>query len=686
MRTNLESSIKKAVKYDGGKSLSGKKKYLPDQVLVLFKDGVSETRRREILSKAGILKTLFRTGPEKKKNIYLFRLRPGVSVVEAVQSLEKFPEVALAEPNYVRMPAYTPNDPDFSKQWALKNVGQYGGIPGADIDAENAWDIERGLSTTVTVAVIDSGIDLSHPEFVNKLWRNPSEVPGNFLDDDGNGYIDDVNGYNFAGISQLWWNAEWWLGDSLGTAFAQSIKGTGQKLTHIGIMVAKHGNPTNPIKVSVRSRLDGPDIAFYQVSPDEIPTFYPDEIYKPLNKEVLLENGKTYYIVVDAGANSASDFYVITDNSKVQSGYYGDAFLDGYEYVKDSATPWQAFPDDDLYFRTNPNAYPRDDSGHGSHVSGIIAAQGDNNYGIAGVSFGAMIMPLKASGGPLFESASIIDAIYYAADNGAKIINLSFGGGDYSALEQQAISYAFEKGISIFAAAGNDSASTPFYPAAYEHVIAVSSTNNRDERSWFSNYGSYVDVSAPGQYIYSTVPTYSGKSFDFYSGTSMASPMAAGVAALIYSLDPTIPPGEVESVLEKTADDLGAQGWDQYFGSGRINAYRALLSISDAIPPKIEISGVEYGYFYKNPVTIYVSFFDENLEATSITLNGTPFVSGTTVSDEGSYTLVAIARDKAGNESSKTVTFVIDMTPPQITISGVVEGTTYTTLSPLYFP
>ena len=130
----------------------------------------------------------------------------GASVESAAAELESYAEVEYAEPNYYVFPQYVPDDSYFSRQWGLNNTGQdvngVVGTPGADIGAAAAWDIERGLSNPVTVAVLDSGIKFDHPDLDGSIWTNEDEIPDNGIDDDGNGYVDDAHGYNFAGISQ----------------------------------------------------------------------------------------------------------------------------------------------------------------------------------------------------------------------------------------------------------------------------------------------------------------------------------------------------------------------------------------------------------------------------------------------------------------------------------------------------
>lgn len=210
---------------------------------------------------------------------------------------------------------------------------------------------------------------------------------------------------------------------------------------------------------------------------------------------------------------------------------------------------------------------------HGTHVAGIIAGKIDNYMGGSGVAPHTKIMPINVFDGDGAYSSDVIKAIYYAVDNDADIINMSLGNYYYSWLYQEAINYAHDAGLVIIAAAGNDATSTPSYPAAYEHVVSVASTTSSDYPSYFSNYGSTIDVSAPGSYIYSTLP------YDQYgkmSGTSMAAPVVSGVAALIKAKEPFLTGDQIVKRLTDTADDLGVKGKDEDYGYGRVNAAKAV--------------------------------------------------------------------------------------------------------------
>ena len=223
------------------------------------------------------------------------------------------------------------------------------------------------------------------------------------------------------------------------------------------------------------------------------------------------------------------------------------------------------------------NSDPSDDNGHGTHVAGIIGAESNNGQGIAGVSWGAKIMPVKVlnSWGSGYLS-DVANGIIYAADNGADVINLSLGSSYYSSTLQSAIDYAYNKRVTVVAAAGNGGNSTINYPAGCNHVIGVGATDQNDVKASFSTFNSSVDVSAPGVSIASTWYRGSGYSYALASGTSMATPHVAGLAALLLSDDSSRQPDDIEDLMKFTADDLGSPGRDDYYGEGRINAELAV--------------------------------------------------------------------------------------------------------------
>ncbi len=663
--------------------------YRPGEVLVRFSSGDVGARVAAFLEGAGlagVMEEVFREGEEV---LALLELDEGVPVEGAVRLLSPLAGIIYAEPNYIAHAAYTPADPGYPNQWGMNNSV----TPGADIDAPGAWDMERGFSDPVTVAVIDTGVDATHPDLDGKIWDNAGDIPGNGADDDGNGYADDAAGFNWAGITQSLYGyydsaegREYWTirymgySDYPGRRCAQSILGTGRQLTHVGLILQKEGSPAQDVKVSLRDTRDGVDRAAITITPGEVDTYNGilnplySEIYKPLSTPVMLEAGTVYYLVVETANNSSSDFYYLFENRGTpdpNTDQY-DPYRDGHDSIWQKSA-WEDFPDNDLYFRTNPNASPRDDNGHGTHVSGIAGAEEGNGEGGVGVSFGAKIMPLKVldcSGSGSY--AGIVAAIRYAADNGAEVINISLGGEFYSQALQDAVDYAHGAGAAILAASGNSGDSTMHYPAGCGNVIGVGATTNTDVIAGFSTHNSSVDLSAPGLGIYSTMPTYPvalnsweyAQGYDYLSGTSMATPMAAGLAALVRSAEPRYGPAQVEQWMEQSADDLGSPGRDDYFGYGRINAYRTLTEM----PPFPEVNGLAPTYGeVGTPVTVGGSAFGPSRGSSYVSFGGVQAAQYVSWSDT-----VVVCRVPAGASGKTQVT----VTTPAGTSNAVPFGVT----------
>jgi len=250
-----------------------------------------------------------------------------------------------------------------------------------------------------------------------------------------------------------------------------------------------------------------------------------------------------------------------------------------------------------------------DDLGHGTHVAGVIAAGTDNSIGIAGVSFRSRIMPVKVLNSKGYAKYSdVAKGIVYAADHGAKVINLSLGGYTSSSYLQDAVSYAWSKGAVVVAAAGNDKSDKPFYPAACTDAIAVSATDRNDARASFSNYGSYISVAAPGVSIYSTYWRRGSNYYASMNGTSAAAAHVSGVAALLLSQDGTMTNAAVRKLIEGETDDRGNPGWDRYYGHGRVNAYRALKAAESTPSPSLSYGiSINDGALYVNTVEVELS-------------------------------------------------------------------------------
>ncbi len=338
--------------------------------------------------------------------------------------LKNYPGVEWCEPEYVYETDYIPNDQLYATQWHLDKI-----------QSPQAWDVTKGDSTII-IAIVDTGIDWDHPDLSANIWINSDEIPGNGVDDDNNGFIDDIRGWDFGGLN---------------------------------------GTPDN--------------------------------------------------------------------------------------------NPMEDRPD------------------HGTHVAGIASAVTDNSIGVASIGYKSRLMAVKTSRDDVRDQSgrALIsygaDGILYAANNGAKVINLSWGGGGYSVFLQETINYAVSQGALVVAAAGNNSSSTAFYPSAYNGVLSVASTGSDDKKSNFSNYGTTVDVSAPGSSINST---WQNDTYIYSSGTSMASPLTAGLAALVFHVFPSFNPLQVAEQIRANCDDIYSLNptYNYLLGKGRINAFNAVGNTS----------------------------------------------------------------------------------------------------------
>jgi len=372
--------------------------------------------------------------------------------------------------------------------------------------------------------------------------------------------------------------------------------------------------------------------------------FYNDE-YGGINMESAWEvstgDSSVVVAVIDTGV-AYEDYVESTRRGRSKTIVYEQApdlsetnFVPGYDFVND-------------------DPHPNDDEGHGTHVTGTIAQSTNNNMGVAGIAFNTSIMPVKvldSRGSGTYTD--IADGIYFAANNGADVINMSLGGPNASITLEEALAYAYNKGVTIVAAAGNDGSDTVSYPAAYNaYVIAVGATRYDETLAYYSNYGPDLDLVAPGgdtnvdqngdgypdgilQQTFGNTPTDWG--YYYYQGTSMATPHVAAVAALVIASGVT-GPDNVRKVLQSTAKDLGAPGWDPVYGWGRVDAAAALgyapepvhnIAVTGISAPGSVISGdqASIGVTVANP-----GDFDETFSLTLTDLTDGVDIGSTTVS------------------------------------------------------
>ena len=554
-RVSQRANIMQRVSQKSAKRAETKTNYAENELIVKFKTssatpaminskelspkntGKSSINKLNKKFSAKKLEKVFKEEAGKNKKdlrfatIYKVKTSKGINIKNAVEEYKKDPNVEYAQPNYRYKKDQIPNDTYYNDLWGM-----------AKIQAPQAWDINTG-SSDVVVAVIDTGVDYNHEDLAANMWTNVGEVPGNGIDDDGNGYIDDTKGWDFF--------------------------------------------------------------------------------------------------------NNDND--------------------------------------------------PFDDHSHGTHVSGTVAGVANNAKGVAGVSWNSRIMALKfLSGSGYGYSSDAAVATRYAADNGAKVINNSWGayGSPYEDQTlSDALDYAHDNhNVVIVNAAGNSYGDVyKATPANNNNVIAVAATNSADSRASFSNYGQKIDVAAPGVYVKSSIP---GNSYANFSGTSMASPHVAGLAALLLSAEPTLNNEEVRQILKSSIDDLGASGWDIYYGAGRINAFKTLSSSSvlkafiDSPAPLnvtgiIDVKGSASGANFKSYQLEYGSGSNPsswNILTTSTTPveNSILHNFDTAVLSEGANTLKLTVEDSSGREFSFRSYVIIKNNPSALKnlVSAAKDGKT----------
>ena len=378
-----------------------------------------------------------------------------------------------------------------------------------------------------------------------------------------------------------------------------------------------------------------------------------EKIQAPLAWNITFGAGNVVIAVLDSGINAAHPDL-------------GGRTLPGYDFV------WS---DND----------PADDFGHGTAVAGVIAAAGNNGIGVAGVAFGSKILPVKVMDASGFAAYSTLaQGIRYAVDQGARVINISIAGSAPSSTLQDAVNYAWSNNVVVVAAAGNNGNATPQYPAACEHVIAVSATGPDDTLASFSSTGNHLTLAAPGDGIYTTSRDLNNP-YGVWRGTSFASPVVAAVAALVASADPALNNGQIVSVLEQTADDLGATGPDALFGHGRVNAARAVSLASGipmqnhppVLPPTVSIANpVNNAQFTLGAVvgvgitavasSTNVAVTNVNLLANGVALaafSAPPFTVNWTPAAAGDYSLAAVATDGSGLSATSTPVMIRILAP-----------------------
>lgn len=325
-------------------------------------------------------------------------------------------------------------------------------------------------------------------------------------------------------------------------------------------------------------------------------------------------------------------------------------------------------------FANNDND-PSDDHGHGTHVGGITAAGINNGIGMAGIAGQASLLPVKVldSSGSGWWS-NVASGITWAVDHGARVLNLSLGGSADSTVLHDAIDYATAHNAVVVVAAGNNGTDTPFYPAVYDNVISVGAVTSTGDMASYSNYGPNVDVVAPGSTIYSTEWAGTGRTYGFRSGTSMAAPHVAGLAALILSANPALSESEVRTLIENNTQISAQQTSDYYTGHGLVDAGAAVAA---ALPAGTSaIQGLAFYDWNKNGIQDIDEQGIENIQVciyqdvpTLGTLDDADtLLSCTNTGSDGSYNFSQLAD---GNY------LVVETLPADfITTTPIISGTT----------
>ena len=473
-------------------------------------------------------------------------------------------------------------------------------IPGMSVDKAYSEIIKNKKGTKTIVAVLDSGIDLNHEDLVNVLWTNTKEKAGNGIDDDGNGFIDDIHGYNFLGesyneqleyVRMLRLN----IGDAatlskakakLDSKYNEALQGKEQYESIYQAVKNADADVQKYLKKDVYTKQDLSSIkATDEAMQRNVAILNQMFGIKETIPDVLkdLKNGLTYY-TEQLNYNLNKDF-------------------NGREPVGDDA-----YDITDVNYGNGNPMNRVDDESHGTHVAGIIAAERNNGKGVNGVANNVAIMSIRAVPNGDEYDKDIARGIRYAVDNGARVINGSFGKSFSPNAEwvNEAIKYAADNNVLFVHAAGNDGANLddPINanfpndqinngPEIADNVITVGALNPKygsELVASYSNYGKInVDVFAPGTDIYSTYPN---NEYEYSPGTSMAAPGVAGIAALVMSQYPSLKAAQVKKIILqsglpiKSKVVLGSAGiksdtLDQISTSGKIaNAYNALVLAS----------------------------------------------------------------------------------------------------------
>lgn len=439
--------------------------------------------------------------------------------------------------------------------------------------------LKNRKATPVIVAVIDGGVDSTHEDLKRILWTNPKEIPGNGIDDDKNGYVDDVHGWNFLG-NKNGKNIEFETAEVTRQYIRLKPLYDGKSRASLSPAQQKEFDQYQTYKKEVESKQDEYKQQYESISRfNEQYLMLTESLLKTLGVSKLdtatLANVKSDDLMVRKQAGLlykmlTAQGYTEADDVKNELKSALQELKARAEYAYNPGYSARQIIGDDPENTADKNYGNADITGpnarHGTHVAGIIAADRTNNLGVQGVADQVKIMAVRAVPDGDERDKDVANAIRYAVDNGAQIINMSFGK-DYSPQRKavdDAMRYALQKGVLLIHAAGNDSKlldTTASYPAstfidgnAIPNLITVGATTQHGDKSLvapFSNYGQKtVDVFAPGMSIYSTTP---GSHYESLSGTSMAAPVVSGIAAVLKSYFPKLTYSDIKRIIEKSA-------------------------------------------------------------------------------------------------------------------------------------
>lgn len=478
------------------------------------------------------------------------------------------------------------------------------GIEGADINnVYNRFSLNNS-SQPIIVAVIDSGVDIHHEDLQGKIWVNSDEIPNNGIDDDNNGYVDDINGWNFIGGPD---GSHLVIDSKAVTREYAKYK----KLMKSGVVLSEEQQKYYAnVEKNYNQALSDSGYNYWLETEDNI----------NYSKSVLATNGISDY------SRDSIENLTPSDSELIDIKEYLLAILDtygSYSFVDKSVSTLRSYYDLNydprpLIVKDDPNnlrevGYGNNDvvgptAGHGTHVAGIIAANRDNGIGINGVASNVRIMAIRAVSDGDERDKDVANAIRYAVDNGARIINMSFAK-HYSPHKEvviDALQYAEYNDVLLVRGAGNDSQNLDISPSYYpnrnitsgvtlSNWLNVGASSSKPEKlaAYFTNYGKeHVDLFAPGEAILSTVP---GNQYKQYSGSSLAAPVVSGIAALALSQFPELDAHTLTQYLLKTVrtypdlqvkkpdasqDNEVISFADLSISSGIINAYSLMEALA----------------------------------------------------------------------------------------------------------